>query len=241
MATIPDESNGAKNIFAKNLAGEIVFSNEPGKVLRKWREKFKASQKAVAAELKITSSVICDYESGRRKSPGINIIRKYIGALLAIDERNGYYVLREFTGLSDQNNLKSVIIGIKEFFSGIDINAFCKQISADFVSTKHTNQEIYGYTIIDSVRAISELSFNDLVKLYGNTTQRALIFTKVTTGKTPMVAIKLTKLKPGLVVLHGLKDVDDIAKTIADDEKIPLAVCKLEKIENIIEQLKKIE
>ena len=40
----------------------------------------------------------------------------------------------------------------------------------------------------------------DLVKAYGMTTDRALIFTNVSSGRSPMVAIKVTNLKPSLVV-----------------------------------------
>jgi len=102
-------------------------------------------------------------------------------------------------------------------------------------------KEIYGYTVIDSLKAITELPFTELVKMYGITTQRALIFTKTTTGKTPMVALKLTNLHPGLVILHGLQDVNDVAKRIAEVESIPLAVCKMESVEDIITNLKTIE
>ena len=100
------------------------------------------------------------------------------------------------------------------------------------------DRKIYGYTIIDSIKAISDLSFNQMIKLYGTTTQRAMIFTKVSTGKTPMVAIKLTNLNPGLVVLHGLSSVYDVAKNIAEAEGIPLVLCKLERPEDIVEALK---
>jgi putative transcriptional regulator len=195
----------------------------------------------LANELGITSSVISDYESGRRRSPGIKMIKKYVNALLAIDTRRGGDVIRGFAKTTESSPLSHAIIDIKEFLTGMNIEDFCKSINAVLLTKTGFNQEVYGYTVIDSLKAITELSFAELIKLYGITTQRALIFTKVSTGRTPMVAVKLSNLHPALVVLHGLSIVDEIAKRIAEVEKIPLAICMLESVDNIIEKLKGIE
>jgi putative transcriptional regulator len=56
-----------------------------------------------------------------------------------------------------------------------------------------------------------------------------------------MVAIKLTNLKPALVVLHGLDVVDDVAKRIAEVEGIPLAVSRMESVDKMISKLREIE
>ena len=235
MDILLNEQAPSKEALEKNIAGEIVFSKEPGKTLKKWREHFSITQKELAKELGINPSVVCDYESGRRKSPGIFIVRKYINGMLSVDEKKGSKIMRNILRSPEISN---VVLGMKEFFSGVPISDFCKLIDSDVLVSDNPKQEIYGYTVIDSIKAISQLSFNDLIKLYGSTTQRALIFTKVSTGRTPMVAIKLTKLKPGLVVLHGLNEVDDLAKVIAKDEKIPLALCKLGSESDIVEKLK---
>ena len=225
----------------KVIGGEIVVSSNVGEVLKKWRTKFEISQKGLAKELDITPSVVCDYESGRRKSPGIKVVKKYIDALISLDNKGGGKTVNSFRQTVQPKQLDNTIVNLKEFFGSININDFCKAISADFVVGG--DKEIYGYTVIDSIRAITELSFNDLAKLYGNTTQRALIFTRVSTGRTPVVAIKLTNMKPGLVVLHGLTNdqLDPVAKEIALRENIPLAICNLEKPEELIERLQKIE
>ena len=234
-----DEFSLAKGELAKNILGEIVFSEASEGVIKKWRNIFKISQKALASELGITSSVVSDYESGRRKSPGIRVIRKYISALLAIDTRSGGGIIKSFAKTTQSQPLSSAIIDIKEFPSGVSISDFCKAINATLL-TKDAGKgrELYGYTIIDSLRAITELSTSELVKLYGITTQRGLIFTKVSTGRTPMVAIKLTNMHPALVVLHGLNSADEVAVRIAEAEGIPLALCRLEKAEDINEKLK---
>ena len=241
MDNVTDEFALAKRHLAKDIVGEIVLSDNSEKVIRKWRTIFKVSQKRLASELGITSSVISDYESGRRKSPGIKMIKKYVEALLEVDAAKGGTVIRSFAKTTQEQPLSSAIMDIKEFVAGISAAEFCKKIDAEFVTKgSHADKDVFGYTIVDSLKAITELSFSELVKLYGMTTQRALIFTKVTTGKTPLVAIKLTNLHPALVVLHGPETVDDVAKRIAEAEGIPLAVSKLESVEKIMERLKEV-
>ncbi|MBI4020124.1 MAG: helix-turn-helix domain-containing protein [Candidatus Aenigmarchaeota archaeon] len=236
-----DEFSLAKTKLMKDIVGEIVMAESPESVIKKWRNIFKISQKELANALGITSSVVSDYESGRRKSPGIKVIRKYMSTLLDLDEKSGGKTIRSFVRNYQSPALSNSIVDIKEFSSGIDIGRFCELINAPLITKKqHPEGMIYGYTIIDSVRAITELSFNELIKLYGITTQRVLIFTKVSTGKTPLVAIKLTNLHPSLVVLHGLASVDDIAMRIAEVENIPLAVCRLADAKEIVDRLKNI-
>ncbi len=236
-----DESSLARERLAKNIIGEIVLANSPEKVIRKWRTIFKISQKELAGKLGVTSSVVSDYESGRRKSPGIKVIRKYVNALLSMDEKRGREIIGSFSGESESQPLSPAIVDIREFSGGVAVRGFCKAINAVPVVKGIPEHDIYGYTIIDSVKAITELSFSELIKLYGITTQRALIFTKVSTGRSPMVAIKVTNLKPGLVVLHGLDDVDPVAKSIAKAEAIPLALCRLEGVESIVRGLSRIK
>jgi putative transcriptional regulator len=242
MDEINDEFFLVKNKLAKDIVGEIVMSDSPEKAIKKWRSIFKISQKRLSRELGITPSVVSDYESGRRKSPGIRMIKKYVDALLKIDEDRGAMTTRSFSRQKDESlPISNAIMDIKEFSSGMSAQEFCRKINAVPYVKSNMENDIYGYTIIDSPKAITELSFSELIKLYGLTTQRALVFTKTKTGKTPMVAIKLTSLRPGLVVLHGLDVVDDVAKRIAEAEGIPLAVCRMDKIEDIIESAKTVK
>jgi putative transcriptional regulator len=241
MNNITDEFFLAKQKLAKDIVGEIVLTDNSDKAIKKWRNIFKISQKGLAAELGITSSVVSDYESGRRKSPGIKMVKKYVESLLLIDSKRGGNVIRSFAKSTQSPPLSNAILDIKEFGYGVAASDFCRRLNATFVKKGDADREVYGYTLIDSLKAITELSFTELVKLYGTTTQRALIFTKVSTGKTPMVAIKLTGLHPALVVLHGLDVVDDVAVRIAEVENIPLAVCRLDSVEKITEKLGEIE
>ena len=54
-----------------------------------------------------------------------------------------------------------------------------------------------------------------------------------------MVAIKVTNLRPGLVVLHGTNKVDEVAKRIANAEQIPLILSKAKSVKDLISNLRK--
>lgn len=242
MDRVTDEFSLAKQKLAKDVVGEIVMTDNSEGVIKKWRNIFKISQKSLANELEITPSVISDYESGRRRSPGIKMVGRYVNALLKIDEERGGNVIRSFSKAGGGGQpISNAILDIREFSNTTNIQEFLRVVSGIPLVRNGMDRPLYGYTVIDSHKAITELSFNELIKLYGITSQRALIFTKVTTGKTPMVAIKLTNLHPALVVLHGPDVVDDVAKRIAEVEGIPLAVSRLPTVESIIEQLRGME
>ncbi|MEM3538874.1 MAG: hypothetical protein QW193_01485 [Nitrososphaerales archaeon] len=56
----------------------------------------------------------------------------------------------------------------------------------------YLNINIYGYTILDSIKAIYALSGFEFYRIFDATTERALIFTKVGLGRSPLVAIKVS-------------------------------------------------
>ncbi|MBR9707247.1 MAG: transcriptional regulator, partial [Candidatus Diapherotrites archaeon] len=104
--------------------------------------------------------------------------------------------------------------------------------------------KLYGYTVIDSLRAILEVPVHDYLKMFGETPNRALVFCKVSTGRSPMIAVKIgkfsTDMKPGMIVLHGVESADPLAIKIAESERIPLVVSKVP-IEDLIGSLKQFE
>ena len=55
----------------EKIAGEITISETPGITIKKWREEFGISQMELSKFMEVSPSVISDYESGRRKSPGL--------------------------------------------------------------------------------------------------------------------------------------------------------------------------
>ena len=209
--------------MAEKIAGEITLSQNPGETLRKWRRNFGITQTDLSNHLGISPSVISDYESGRRKSPGIMIVSKIIDALLRIDESRGCNVLRAYEDMwGDILGLDS-ICSVCEYQEPIALAFVAEKLNAEVIFGR-TDITIWGYTVIDSRKAIVEMLPDQFQKIYGRSTARALIFTGVHSGKSPMVAVRVSNLKPGAVVLQGLmpSEVDPIARRIAEVENIPL-------------------
>lgn len=233
-----DEYALAKENLAKRIAGEIVLSLDAGKTIQKWRAVFKIPQRTLADFMGIIPSVISDYENNRRKSPGIKVVKKIVDAMIAIDEKRGGKVIRELSQFPTKTVLSETVLDLKEFRMPITIKDFCKRLDAKLVG-KHCDGEIFGYTVIDGHKAIVEFSSTDLVKLYGLTNERALIFVGAHRGKSSMAALKVTNLKPKLVLLQGAVCVDELAKRIADIEAIALGFTQLKK-EELMERLEKL-
>lgn len=234
-----DVQDLSKESLAKRIAGEIVLSNEAGKVIQKWRNIFKIPQRRLADEMKIMPSVISDYENGRRKSPGIKIIKRIVEAMITIDEKLGGKVIQEFADLPTKTVLSDAVLDMKEFDVPIEVKDFCKVIDAPItVREDLNNKKIYGYTVIDSLKAIVDISPIDMVKLYGLTNERALIFIGAHRGRSSMVALKVTNLRPGLVILHSSEKIDELAKRIAELEGIPVGISRIKDKDELIKTLK---
>ncbi|MDI3502394.1 MAG: putative transcriptional regulator [Archaeoglobi archaeon] len=224
--------------LGEKIAGEIVFSENPGKTIKKWRTSFNVSQSDLAEAVGVSSSVISDYENGRRKSPGLSMIKRIVEALLEIDEMRGGKTIKAYERILRSDFSMDVIYDIKEYSTPVRLEDFIEAISGELV-VGDTKKLINGHTIIDSLKAILRLSSDEFYRLYGWSTERALIFTKVSTGKSPMVALRVTNLKPGVVVLHELKkeSLDEIAVRIAEIERIPLILTEMD-IEEMINRLR---
>ncbi|MBO8174263.1 MAG: helix-turn-helix domain-containing protein [Thermococcus sp.] len=230
-----------KEALAKRIAGEITLSSDPGKTMRKWREIFGISQTELAEYLGVSSSVISDYEGGRRKSPGASTIRKFVEALLEIDERRGGNVIKAFSKTLGSEFPTSAILDIREFALPVTVKDIVDAVKGEVAANIDLlDRRIYGYTVVDSIQAILEMSSEEFLKLYGWTTERALVFTKVTTGRSPMIAIRVQGLKPAVVVLHGVKRLDELAVKIAEKERVPLVVSKVESESELIMNLRKL-
>jgi putative transcriptional regulator len=233
-----DEHELAKENLGKKIAGEIVLSNDAGKTIQKWRAIFKIPQRVLAEQMGVMPSVISDYENNRRKSPGIKVVKRIVDAVLALDEKAGAKVTKEFSNFPSKMALSEAILDLKEFRTPVPVKEFCKGIGASVMNGSEDGH-VYGYTVVDAHKAILELPPMDMVKLYGLTTERALLFTGAHRGRSSMVALKVTNLRPALVVLHGAGDVDELALRIANSENIPLATIKTGSVEDLVDQLKK--
>ena len=70
------------------IAGQIIISDSPGVAMKTWRERLQVKQRALADQMNLSPSVLSDYESGRRNSPGAGFIKKYLSCLISIDNGN---------------------------------------------------------------------------------------------------------------------------------------------------------
>jgi putative transcriptional regulator len=217
----------------EKVAGEICLSEEPGKTIRKWREQFHISQQELSKHLGVSPSVISDYEAGRRKSPGIVTVRKIVDAFLDIDEKTGGQVLKQYSLAAKTDS----IISIKEFAKEVLATELVDKIDGDNLTPAIAlDKHIHGYTVIDSIRAITSLSSFDYLKIYGWSSQRALVFTGVKFGRSPMIAIRAHPLKPAMVVYQKPEQVDELAIRLAELEGIPLIRTELP-VSDLIEGL----
>jgi putative transcriptional regulator len=226
---------------ARWIAGDITLSEDPGGAFKRWRERFGVSQTSLAKAMRVSPSVISDYEAGRRKSPGATTIKRVVDAFLKVDEERGGEVFRTFSHVFGTQLPPDVVLEIREFGEPIDGKTICKAINGTIVANKDLlDQKLFGYTVIDSYKAVLGLSADDFRRLYGLTTERALVFTGVTTGRTPMVAVKVIGITPGMVVLHGeLKDVDALGVKIAELLRVPLVVSRLPSDGDLLDGLRK--
>ena len=235
-----------------HIIGDVVLSEDTGKSLKKWREMFNIPQIDIARHLNLTPSVISDYETGRRKNPGVNIVKRYVDALIEIDKENGGHTTRALQKVLNPPSMKAILqireyknpISIKEFLDVIEGEIACcgnKKFSKSSDDAQEVegklNSQIFGHTVVDSVRAILEMDGQDFLNLYGWTTERALIFSNVSSGRSPMVAIRVSSIKPRLVVFQGVSKLDKLALNIAEIEGIPLIITKL-KIDELIKRLR---
>ena len=225
--------------LSEKMAGEITLSEKPGEALKKWRLNFEIAQTDLSSYLGVSPSVISDYESGRRKSPGTMIVSKIVKALLDIDSERGGQKIHAYEGMLYTETTSKAIYTTYEYTYPIQIAKLATLIEADVVY-KGIEKPLYGFTVIDSKKAITELSSHEFQNLYGWSTERAMIFTRVSTGKSPMVAIRVTNLKPGAVIIHGLRgnEVDPMAKKMAEIDRIPLLATTMD-LDKLIENLKK--
>jgi len=190
--------------LAEKMAGEITLSDSPGKALKKWRMSFNIPQGVLSEHLDVSPSVISDYESGRRKSPGTAVVGKMVDTILAIDEANGGKYIRKFGKILYADIDDNVIYDMHDYAQPVPLSTFSELIGCRTVCGS-LSQSIFGYTVINSINAITQLTSNEFNRIYGWSTERALIFTDVTSGKSPMVAIRVTPFKPRCVVLQGIE------------------------------------
>jgi len=228
-----------KDALSEKIAGEITLSPKPGQTIRKWRSIFGISQTDLAKYLKLSPSVISDYESGRRRSPGIQTVKRIIDAFIEIDEKHGGKILHKYDSMIET---QEGILEIMEYPFTIPAEKFIKKIEGKVLTTNELGlkKNVKGFTLVDSVKTIETLNSGDYNRLYGWSTERAIIFTGIRYGRSPMIAIRVHPVKPTVVVYHRPGSVDSLAIKLADRENIPLVVTNLP-LEELKKKLVKLE
>jgi putative transcriptional regulator len=224
-------------VLAKRIAGEIVLSSNPGATMRKWRSLLEVSQVDVAQELDLSPSVISDYETGRRRSPGSTFVRRFVAALLEIEERRGGRYIQQMARIAMDPG--DVFLDIREFATPATVREICAALECEVLVGKGSlDQQVFGYTVIDSLKAIQTLSGLEFYRIFGTTSERALVFVKVSRGRSPMIAVKISPFKPRVVILHGaIGEIDPLAVSLARNEGVPLAVSSLPNQDELVEAL----
>ena len=224
--------------ISRHMAGEIVMSESPGRMLRKWREVFGASQLEVARRMGITASVISDYEKGRRV-PGSGFVKRFVEALVEIDGERGWVVLSRLARILRLQHL-SAIIDMMEFERGVGLDEVLTAVRGVLLNTAVSTEKIYGYTVVDSIKAIESLSGNEFIYIMGSTSQRALVFTRVSTGRSPLIAVRVAPIKPAVIVVHRPRAVDFLAVRLAETEEIPLILSTARSVEELVSGLRRL-
>lgn len=230
--------SGLRNQLAEKMAGEITLSDSPGHALKKWRMNFEIAPGVLSERLGVSPSVISDYESGRRKSPGTAVVGKIVDTILAIDEEDGGKHIQKYSIMLFSNVEDDVIYDLHEYENPVALQDFADTIGCSLLCGS-SDQAIFGYTVVNSLNAIMQLSSNEFNRIYGWSTERALVFTNVSTGKSPMVAIRVTPFKPRCVVLQGIDapDVHPIVTKMAEKDRITV-FCTSMDIDKIVSTLR---
>lgn len=229
-----------KDVVAKKVLGDIILSDDSGKALKKWRLIFEVSQKDLSEQMKISPSVLSDYERGRRKNPGTKFIKNFVKALLGLDIMKGGKKVAELSRA--ELPPPGVILSMRELATPIKVSAlFNATNSYSLVDTPNVEDYIFGYTVVDSIKAILYFEGSEFMKLFGNTARRALIFTSVTHGRSPLVAVRIYPFKPSAVIIHGPSSLDPVAIEIAKRDNLPLGLCTLPSVRDLLSALEDLE
>lgn len=221
------ESNGPRAELAEKIAGEIALSDDPGATLRKWRTEFEVAQADLADALDVSPSVVSDYEGGRRANPGIDVVQRTVAALLDIDERRGGEHIRRYARVLSAGFDSKAVRDLREYPATVRLERYYETIGATRLVAGERDS-IAGHTVIDSIAAIRQLSGEEFYDLYGRSTNRALVFTGVSRGESPLVALRVVTPTPHAVVLHGIDEESlwEHAPALARRDGVSLAVCE---------------
>lgn len=222
------------------MAGDVVLSDDPGATLRKWRTDFDVPQTKLAEQLDISPSVVSDYESGRRESPGITVVRRIIDGLLDIDAEKGGEHVRRYARVLSAGFESDVVYDLREYPTAVPVE-HCYDATEATEIVPGKRDTIVGHTVLNSIEVITRLSSQEFYRLFGQSTNRTLIFTDITRGESPLVALRVVIPTPTAVILHGLSQ-DDLwehAPALARLDGYSLATTQLD-LNELLERLRNV-
>ncbi|MEJ2778614.1 helix-turn-helix domain-containing protein [Stygiolobus sp. RP850M] len=223
--------------LAKRIAGDISWSESPGTSMRKWREAFNISQGELARYMGISQSVIADYERGRRK-PGIDFLRKFVKGLIDIDAERGYRVINEL--IKGYALMLPFIDDTGDFQSPVGVDDIATALDGIIPNSFIPETKVYGWVITDSIRAIMSLKGLEFYQLLNFMLGRVVVFTNVSSGRSPLIALKIAPIKPSIIVLHRPVKLDPLALLLAEKDGITLIISILKDPKEIRERLRSI-
>ncbi len=224
------------------IAGEIAISKSPGVAMKKWRQLFGEKQREVAARMGVSPSVLSDYEQGKR-SPGIKFVGRYVESLIALDLEKGGANIRHFSDPSRSRH--RAILDLREFSTPVTLGEIVEAMEGEYLwRSRGREPEVYGYTVVDSIAAIRYMDSTEFIQIFGLTSMRVLVFTNVSTGRSPLVAVRVYPLKPVAVALHGPpspEQVDKLAVELAELSRVPLILSRSKSVKDMIDSLRRLE
>jgi putative transcriptional regulator len=223
--------------LAKRIAGDISWSESPGASMRKWREAFNISQGELARYMGISQSVIADYERGRRK-PGIDFLRKFVKGLIDIDAERGYRVINEL--IKGYALMLPFIDDMGDFQSPVGVDDIATALDGIIPNSFIPETKVYGWVITDSIRAIMSLKGLEFYQLLNFMLGRVVVFTNVSSGRSPLIALKIAPIKPSIIVLHRPVKLDPLALLLAEKDGITLIISILKDPKEIRERIRSI-
>lgn len=204
----------------QEIAGEIVISDNPGNVLKKWQNIFEINQISLARAMKLTGSTISDYENGRRNNPGINFIKKFVDTLIDIDYKRKCYIIKKLITIQTQQTIET-----KEFKKGIKLKHTNQLKDFEQINSKIHNEFVFGITYLDA-NDIPELEQTDLQKIFGKTNKRILFINNADNALIIHLFLKtlkiMTNLLPSVLILDTNQNTEEILKTL--DINIPIYI-----------------
>jgi len=220
----------------ERLAGHIALHSNPSSVLRQLRLRLHLSLTEMARLMRISPSMVCDYEKGRRQ-PGLGYVKRYVEAIsVKLSELQRGATLE---GLEFTERLNEAIMAIGDYQNSITVQRALEALGAQPLTRYEPQAPLYGYTVLDSLKAIRALSGFEFLYIFGSNAERVLVFTRVGLGRSPMVAVRISPLKPRLVVVHGPLKVDPLALELAERDGVALALAEKPEVKELVAGLQR--